>query len=64
MLDIQYANRSVENNIIKQTAKEVELIKIDVMTKSIHFSIWAPFYIIHELMIGLANTRSRHDLVI
>ncbi len=52
-LDIYRDNRSIVNDIIKQTSKEIELIKNGFVPKAIHFSIWGSFGFLVILAIVL-----------
>ena len=40
-LEMYHANHSLENDIIRMTINEVELIKKEAMSKKTHLSIWA-----------------------
>ena len=42
-LDIYHGNRTMENDIIKRTSKEIELLKNGVLPKEAHLTIWGSF---------------------
>ena len=50
-LDIYHDNHSIENDIIKRTSKEIELIKNGVIPKAAPLSIWGSFAVLVILLI-------------
>ena len=52
-LAIYHVNRSIDNDIIKRTSKEIELIKKGAIPKDTHLSIWGSFGFLALLLIVL-----------
>ena len=52
-LEIFHANQSLENDIMRKTVSEVQLIKKEVISKKIHLSVWASvaFFIVTCIII-------------
>ncbi len=51
--DIYRGNRSIENDIIRRTSNEIELLKTGLIPKEIHMSMWGSFGVLIIVLMVL-----------
>ena len=51
--DIYRGNRSIENDIIRRTSNEIELLKTGLIPKEIHMSMWGSFGVLVIVLMVL-----------